>query len=107
MAENSDYPVVFTEAAIADLSELGRWIAERAEIETALAYVARVEAACDRLGTFPNRGTPRSDVQSGLRTVTYQRRLVIAYRVENRVVRVMRLIDTARDLRRAFDSTTR
>lgn len=102
MAETTDLPVDLSEAAIADLSEVGRWIAERANTEIALAYVARVKTACAQLGTFPNRGTPRFDVQAGLRTVTYQRRIVIAYRVERGTVTILRLIDTARDFERAF-----
>ncbi len=102
MAENISLRVVLSEAAIADLSELGRWIAERADTATAEAYVSRIEAACERLGTFPNRGTSRFHVLKGLRTITYQRRVIIAYRVGDESVQILRLIDTARDLVRAF-----
>ena len=102
MPDNSDLPVVLSEAAIADMSDIGRWIAERADPATAEAYVSRVEAACYRLGTFPNRGTPRFKVLTGLRTVTFERRIIVAYRVVGGVVDIMRLIDAARDFAGAF-----
>jgi toxin ParE1/3/4 len=102
MAENTDCPVILSEAAIADMSAMGRWIAERAGSEVAEAYVARVEFACYRLADFPNRGTPRFDVSKGLRSVTFERRVIIAYRVENGEVRIVRVIPAALDFARAL-----
>lgn len=105
MADRTELPVVLSEAAIADLSELGKWITQQAGSDIAEDYVSRVETACERLGTFPNRGTPRFDIAVRLRTVTYRRKTIIAYQVEDACVRVLRLIDTARDFGRAFGST--
>ena len=102
MADETDLPVILSEAAISDLSELGSWIARQAGSEIAEDYVARVETACERLGTFPNRGTPRFDVEAGMRTVTYRRKVIIAYLVEEAGVQVLRLIDSSRDFARAF-----
>ena len=102
MAKNTDFPVILSEAAIADMSAIGRWIAERADPETAEAYISRIEAACFRLADFPNRGSPRFGISQGLRSVTFERRVIIAYRVENGEVRIVRVIPAARDLARAF-----
>ena len=102
MAEDGHIPVVYSEAVIADLSGLGRWIAERADPGTAESYIARVEAACERLAIYPNRGTPRFDLAPGLRTVTFERRVVLVYRVEDDCVRILRAIATSRDLRWAI-----
>lgn len=102
MAENTDYPVILSEAAIADISAMGRWIAEHAGSEIAEAYVSRVEATCYRLANFPNRGAPRFDILTGLRTITFERRVIISYRVENGVVHIVRLIRAARDFSRVF-----
>lgn len=102
MADKPDLPVLLSEAAIADLSELGRWIAQHAGRDFAEDYVSRMETACERLGTFPNRGAPRFDVGAGLRTVTYRRKVIIAYQVEEACVQVLRLIDTSRDFGRVF-----
>lgn len=58
-----------------------------------------------RLSHFPNRGTPRFDLSSGLRTVTFERRVILAYRVENGAVNIVRLIYVARDFARAFGAS--
>ena len=84
------------------MSVLGRWIAARAGTTIAESYVARVEAACYRLGTFPNRGTPRFETLDGLRTITFERRIIVAYRVDDEAVHILRLIPAARDFTRAF-----
>ena len=102
MAENTDYPVILSEAAIADISAMGRGIAKRAGSGIAEAYVSRVEAACYRLANFPNRGTPRFDILTGLRTITFERRVIISYRVEKGVVRIVRFISAPRDFSRAI-----
>ena len=102
MAENKDFPIILSEAAIADISALGRWIAERAGSEIADAYVSRVEAVCYRLADFPSRGTPRFGISAGLRSVTFERRVIIAYQIENEEVQIVRVIPAARDFARAF-----
>ena len=102
MSEPADFRVILSEDAITDLSGIGRWIAERSDLDTANAYVARVQAACDRLNVFPNRGTPRFDVVPGLRTITFERRDIICYRVEGSDVVVLRVIHGARDFATAF-----
>ena len=94
MADPIDYRVVLSEAAILDLSGIGLWIAEQADMDVTNRYVARVETACYRLASFPNRGTPKF---SGLRTTTFERSIIIAYRVGKNTVTVIRLIPAVRD----------
>ena len=53
MADKTDLPVILSEAAISDLSELGSWIARQAGSEIAEDYVSRVETACERIGPSP------------------------------------------------------
>lgn len=92
--------------ALKDLEAIYDWVAEQADPVTASAYVARIQAFAVRLRHFPNRGTPRFQVSPGLRSVTFERRIIVSYRVNSRTVRILRLIDTARDFRRAFGGTT-
>ena len=99
--------VVWSHAARNDLYTVYDWIAGQADAATAFAYTARIEAFASKLSYFPNRGTPRFGVASGLRSITFERRYIVAYRVEPDGVRIVRLIDTARDFWRAFGSTTR
>jgi toxin ParE1/3/4 len=94
--------VVFSAPAEDDLNGIYDWIAANADAETAYAYVSRVMTACRKLSLFPARGTPREDLGEGVRTVPYERRAVIAYRVERKVVRILRVLHRGRELDQAF-----
>jgi toxin ParE1/3/4 len=102
MAKQNDFRVTLSETAIAELSAMGRWISEQSDMDTANRYIARVQAACDRLSFFPNRGTPRFDILPGLRTIVFERRTIIAYRVEGRNVIILRVLHSARDFPAVF-----
>ena len=94
--------VVWSRAARNDLFNLYDWIAGQADAATAFAYTARIEAFASRLHTFPNRGTPQFDISAGLRSITFERRFIVTYRVKADCVWIVRLIDTARDFVRAM-----
>jgi toxin ParE1/3/4 len=83
--------------AIDDLKQIQTWVAEQADIDTARAYVSRIEAKFLSLNSFPLRGTPRDDLIPGLRTIPFERRLVIAYRLIDNEVWVERIVSAARD----------
>ena len=97
-----EHEVVWRPEARDDLYAIYDWIARQADPDTALGYTSRIEAFALRLSHSPNRGTPRFDLASGLRTVTFERRIIVAYRTENGAVQIMRLIDAARDFTRIF-----
>lgn len=97
--------VIWSRAARNDLYSVYDWIAGQANAETAFPYIARIEGFASKLSNFPNRGTPRFGISAGLRSVTFERRFIVTYRVETDCVWIVRLIDTARDFRRAFGST--
>jgi toxin ParE1/3/4 len=73
--------VIFRPRAEADLLALYRYVAEASGLGIAGDYVDRIEIACMSLATFPNRGIKRDDLAPGLRTITFERRVNIAYRV--------------------------
>jgi toxin ParE1/3/4 len=73
--------VIFRPQAEADLLALYRYIAEASGLGIAGGYIDRIEIACMSLATFPNRGTKRDDLAPGLRTIAFERRVTIAYRV--------------------------
>jgi len=60
---------------------LYEYIAERAGYKIAGGYIDRIEAACMALATFPNRGIRRDDILPGLRTIGFERRITIVFRV--------------------------
>lgn len=97
-------PVVrWRPAAQADLLALYDWIAGEAVRDVAFDYTSAVEARTADLATFPERGTPRGDLAPGIRTVVHRRRTVIAYRLVDGAVEIVRLAHAGRDLGRAFD----
>ncbi|HEX8192266.1 MAG TPA: type II toxin-antitoxin system RelE/ParE family toxin [Allosphingosinicella sp.] len=94
--------LAFRPAARADLAEIHAWVAARAGPDVALDYVLRIHEACHSLCDFPSRGSPRDDLAPGLRTVSFERRAVIAYLVEPSAVRIVRILHHGREVRRAF-----
>ncbi|WP_448949802.1 type II toxin-antitoxin system RelE/ParE family toxin [Labrys neptuniae] len=78
--------VKFTPQAERHLQDLQYYIATEAGPKTAGRYIERVIDYCLGLETFPLRGTPRNDLRPGLRILGFERRVVIAYSVEDAVV---------------------
>ena len=97
-----NYRIEWHVLARADLFDIYDWIAEHADPQTAYAYTARIERRCESLSAFPHRGTPRDHLEPGLRSITFERRVIIAYRVEKDRVLILRLIRTARDIAAQF-----
>jgi toxin ParE1/3/4 len=63
---------------------------------TAERFVGRVLARCRRIGNAPHGGRPRDDLESGLRTVPFERSAVIAYRITD-VVEITNVFYGGRD----------
>lgn len=90
--------------ATADLKGIAGWIVEQSDAQTALVYVTRVREACLAIADRPNGGTPRGAIGPGLRSVTFERRLRIFYRVGRTEIVIVRIIHGSRDLKRVFRS---
>jgi toxin ParE1/3/4 len=91
------HKIVWRPKARDDLLALYDWIAGQAEPETAFAYTAAIEAHAAKLSHFPNRGSPienfgGEDLGEGIRTISYRRRAVIACRVVDDAVEIVRLV---------------
>lgn len=80
------YDVLFTRRAETQLDDLYGYIAERSGAARADRYVNAIVEACRNLGTFPRRGTDRDDIRPGLRIVGFQRRVTIAFAIEDDTV---------------------
>jgi toxin ParE1/3/4 len=83
------YKVTFRPKAEADLLALYRYIAGESGAVRAGDYVSRIEKACMALATFPKRGTRRDDIATGLRTIGFERRVTIAFRVLKDAVEIV------------------
>jgi toxin ParE1/3/4 len=54
------------------------------------------------LGTLPERGTLRDDLRPGLRTIGFEHRVAIAFRVSTDTVAVLRILYGGRKVELAF-----
>ncbi len=96
--------LVYLPGADADLDRIYHWLAPRSGAATALAYVGRIEAACQRLSDFPRRGSPHDALEPGLRSVPFQRRATIYYRVTESAVEIVCILYAGLDADREFRS---
>ena len=95
--------VIFSPEALTDLFALYDYIAATAGPGRARDYTDRIVATCRRLVTFPERGTPRDALRTGLRTMTYRRRVTIAFHVTVTQVIIDRILYGGRDLPALFE----
>lgn len=95
--------VRFRPSAEADLAALYDYILVQAGARIAGDYLARIENACLALATFPERGTRRDDLAPGLRTVGFERRVTIAFRVLDATVEIVAIAYAGRDFEDEVD----
>jgi toxin ParE1/3/4 len=91
------FEVSFRPLAEADLFGLYRYIAGESGRAVAGAYIDRIEAACLALENFPERGTRRDDIRPGLRTLGFERRATIVFRVVKTEVVIIRIFCGGQD----------
>jgi toxin ParE1/3/4 len=90
--------LVFRPQAEADLDAIYNYIARASSnFEVAFKFTERLRAACFKLVDFSERGTPRSDLFPGLRTVGFERNSVIAYFVQDDDVVIVNIFHGGRD----------
>ena len=94
--------VYFRPQAEADLVALYDYIASQAGVIVAGGYIDRIETACLALANFPERGTRRDDILPGLRTIGFERRATIAFRVLKTRVDIVTIAYGGRDFERAL-----
>ena len=89
--------VIFSPEARDDVVALYDWIAAAAHPQTVLGYIERIEAYCQGLRIGSERGTRRDDIRPGLRIVTFERRVTIAFTVDATHVVILRLFYAGRN----------
>ncbi len=92
------HDVTFRPGARADLVALYDYVADAAGLDVAGGYIARIEAFCMRLRDFPERGTRRDDLAPGMRTLGFERRVTIAFRVLPGTVEIVAIAYGGRQL---------
>lgn len=95
-------PVVLSDDAISDLDNIFAWIADATDTALAQAYIDRLKAYCQSFALFPERGTLRHDLNTGLRTIGYRRQVTIAFVVRENDVLILRIARRGRDIGTMF-----
>jgi toxin ParE1/3/4 len=84
--------------AVRVLQDIFRYVLRRSQSQVvAEQFVTRVRERSRRIGLVPHGGTPRDDLAPGLRTVAFERRAVVAYRVEGDKVVISNIFFGGRD----------
>jgi toxin ParE1/3/4 len=85
-------------AALADLEGIFRGVLQvSASPVVARRYVERIQARCRRITLVPLAGRPRDDLAPGLRSVPFERRAVIIYRILEETVEITNIFHGGRD----------
>ena len=95
--------VQFSPEARDDLLALYDWIAAAAHPDTALSYIDRIEAYCRGFDVASERGHRRDDIRPGLRIVGFERRVTIAFTVEDARVVILRVFYGGRNWEGMFE----
>ncbi len=88
--------VSFDDTAEWDIDDLYRWIAKQSGTVIADGYLDRIVDHCEQLRHFPERGRNREDLSPGLRTIGFERRVTIAFRITADDVRIVRVLYAGR-----------
>ena len=83
--------VVFTPEARNDLFEIYDWIEEKAGPQIAISYIERIETYCLGVELASERGHRCDDISPGLRIVGFERRVTIAFAMDDERVTILRL----------------
>ena len=93
-----NFELRYRPAALADLEDMFRGILRvSASPVVARRYVERIRARCRLIPTLPHAGRLRDDLAPGLRTVPFERHVVIVYRVVGGVVEITNIFHVGRD----------
>lgn len=87
-----------TEHAEKDLISIGTFIAKDSPINAA-RFIVAIEEHCRMLTTHPFIGRARDELLPGTRSITYGN-YTILYCVSKNIVEVLRVIHSARDIKR-------
>ena len=89
--------VVYAPDAANDLDSIYDYIAEAGEPAVAARYEERIRRFCEGLDLGAERGSLRDDVRPGLRVIGFERRIAVAFVVQEDRVVVLRILFGGRD----------
>ncbi len=96
------YRVIFSPEAEAQLVAIYRRISGKTAPTIADRFTGSIIDYCEKLETFPHRGTRRDDLRPGLRTIGFRRRVTIAFAVEADAVTIIGIFYGGQDFEAAL-----
>lgn len=91
-------PVVYSDDARQDIDFIFAAVLEMSKsTRTAERYVQQIEERCRNIGRLPFGGTLAEGLIEGLRTVTFRKRVAIAYIIEDEAVVILKLFYAGED----------
>jgi toxin ParE1/3/4 len=97
----TEYELVWSPESEQDLLDIWAYSARRWSLEVADRRLEAINASCERLRQSPFSGRARDELRRGLRSVVI-RPHVVFYRVAERNVDIVRVLDGRRDLDAIF-----
>jgi toxin ParE1/3/4 len=94
------YQVLYSRRARAHLASIQNYIAGQGSPQNASKFIADIVAKCDQLAFSPWQGTARDDVERGLRTTGFRKRITIAFRVQAETVLIAGIFYGGRNFER-------
>lgn len=94
--------VIFAPEARDDFLQIYEWIAGAASPSVAMSYTGRLEALCLGFDLAAERGHVRDDIRLGLRVVGFERRVTVAFTVDEERITFLRLFHRGEDWEQAF-----
>ena len=100
------YSVEFAETAIRQIAAIREYIAVEADGNIANRFASSVISHGEGLNLFPHRGSDRSDIRPGLRTISYKKRTVLAFDVDDTesIVTIYGVFYGGQDINAWFDA---
>jgi toxin ParE1/3/4 len=90
--------LVYSRSAEIDLVAIFDFIAHD-NPRRAASYVEEIRQACRNLCDTPHLGIERSDLRSGIRTLSLWRQIIVAYALPPGRVQILRIVSGRRDYR--------
>ena len=85
------YLVRLSPDAIADLQLIYDWLEEEAGDKIANNYTKRIRAFIEKLEFAPMRGQSFNELREGYRSIGFERRVNIIFRIEDTTVMILRI----------------
>lgn len=89
--------VVYSAETESDLAALYDYLAVAASPAVAIRFMRRVRTWLDGFDIGAERGTRRDDIRPGLRTIGFERRITVAFTVDDTRVMILRLFYGGQD----------